>query len=282
VAGVAAQPPAETVSGGVLGGGSGGTTGFQETELRGHPYRHFTVAISVGAMALAWARQDGAPHGAAVVADHEINALGRIGDAWTVPQPATLAAALIMRPSIPVGVADAVWLAGGLAGARGAASLTGRSIGVWWPDTMVDRATDAVVGKVSAEVQLGPAQVRSAVVTLRFDLGALGIDADRREDLLGEVVTAFDQTSAWLAEGAEGCAQAAAAYTECCPLVGRRVKVVLLPKGVTRGVVRRVDDAARLELVSSTGMVERIAIDSLRRLEVAGAGPSEPFPDPPA
>ena len=44
-----------------------------------------------------------------------------------------------------------------------------------------------------------------------------------------------------------------------------------MSKGETRGVVGGVDRAARLELKSPTGMVERVTIDMLRDLEVVGA-----------
>jgi biotin-(acetyl-CoA carboxylase) ligase len=239
--------------------------GYKEGERRGHPERHFRVAVSVGAMALAWARQEEAPQGATVVADHEVSALGRLGDPWTVPPPATLAAAVVIRPALPASLADAVWLVAGLAAAEGAGTAAGRALGVWWPDLVIDPVTEAVVGKVHAEVQLGPAQVRSAVVTVRIDLTDLG----QRDAVLDEVLGAFDRAAGWLGDGAEGCAEAASTYSEHCPLLGRRLKAVLLPKGETRGIARRVDKAARLELVSATGMVEHIAVDSLRRLEVA-------------
>ena len=280
MAGAAPEPAPQAVSGPPLGaaGADGGRRGYEEGESRGHPHRHFRVAVSVGAMALAWARQEGAPQGATVVADHEVNALGRIGDAWTAPSGSTLAAAVVMRPVLPAELADAVWLVAGLAGAEGASAVAGRPVGVWWPDLVVDPVTEAVIGKVLAEVQLGPAQVRSAVITIRLDLAALAIDPARRDAVLDEVLGAFDRTAGWLGEGADGCGEAAATYSQRCPLLGRRLKAVLLPKGETRGVARRVDRAARLELVSATGMVEHIAIDSLRRLEVAGE-PSRGLPD---
>jgi hypothetical protein len=42
----------------------------------------------------------------------------------------------------------------------------------------------------------------------------------------------------------------------------------LLPKGETRGTARRVDRAARLELESASGMVEKITVDQVRDLKV--------------
>ncbi|MEO5839034.1 MAG: hypothetical protein ABIQ73_10880, partial [Acidimicrobiales bacterium] len=56
--------------------------------------------------------------------------------------------------------------------------------------------------------------------------------------------------------------------SERCALLHRKVRLDLLPKGETRGRVSGVDRSARLQIESSTGMVERIGIHSLRKLEV--------------
>lgn len=244
--------------------------GFVVSDRRGHPERRFKVAVSVGTMALAWARQEGAPEGATVVAEHEVSPLGRHGDLWSASPEATLAAAVVARPSLPPSLADACWLVAGLAAAEGAGAAAGVSVGVWWPDSVLLLPDGGVAGKVRAEVQLGPAQVRSAVLTVRLDMAALGLDLSGRDDLLEALLAAFDRRAAWLSQGPDGCAEAAAVYSKACPLLGRRVKVALLPKGETRGVVRRIDEAGRLELSSATGMVEHVAVDALRRLEALG------------
>jgi biotin-(acetyl-CoA carboxylase) ligase len=121
------------------------------------------------------------------------------------------------------------------------------------------------VSAVRAEIQLGPGKVKSAVLTMRFDLPRLGLSADDRETVLEAVVGAVDRASARLDEGPEALA---AAYTERCPIVGQRVKLKLRPKGETRGRARSVDRLARLELESATGMVERIGVDQMADLQV--------------
>lgn len=237
-----------------------------ETEERfGHPFRHFKAAVSVEAMALAWARQEDAPQGATVLADREISPIGRRSRLWTVAPESTLACAVVLRPELAVDDADAVWLVVAAAAAEGAEEAGGRTIGITWPDEIVDTATEQMVGTVKAEAQLGPGQVRSAVITMRFDLDALGLDATRRDDLLEAVLRGVDSASAGLGDGVEAVA---AAYERRCTQIGRRVKIRLMPKGETRGVAERVDRKARLELESATGMVERISIDMLRELKV--------------
>ncbi len=53
--------------------------------------RRYQAAVSVGAMALGWANLEKAPSGAAVVVDHEVSPLGRLGQPWLVPATSTLA-----------------------------------------------------------------------------------------------------------------------------------------------------------------------------------------------
>lgn len=242
--------------------------GFETSELHGRPIRRFRVAVSVGAMALAWARQDNAAAGSAVVTDREVYPLGRLGDPWSGPPETTLACAVVLRPKLPPHLADAVWLVGGLALTEGVEAASGRRLGTWWPDRVVDANDGQTVGVVKAEVQLGPGSVRSAVLTMRVDLERLGMGIDERDNLIDASATALDRAARWLDQGTDGCNEAVAAYQRRCGLLGSRVKISLLPKGETRGVARGVDGTAQLEVVSATGMVERVTIDMLRRLEV--------------
>jgi biotin-(acetyl-CoA carboxylase) ligase len=108
--------------------------------------------------------------------------------------------------------------------------------------------------------------VKSAVVTIRFDLLRLDLDpATDRDRLLEALVGAIDRISVLLEEGAESLARG---YSERCLMVGKRAKVKLRPKGETRGVLLRVDRAARLEVESMSGMVERVGVNQLMELEV--------------
>jgi biotin-(acetyl-CoA carboxylase) ligase len=231
----------------------------------GRPFRHFPVAVSAGAMALAWARQEAAPHGATVLTDYEINALGRLGREWEAGAAATLAFAVVLRPTLEVDDADIPWLLGGLAAAAGIEGLTGVPMATWWPDLVVHRVGDKPVVAVLAEAQLAPGRVRAAVVTLRINTAAVGVGTESREALLTSVLGSLDEACDGLADDPAGVVSA---YENRCVLVGRRVKVRLRPHGETRGEVSGIDVHGRLQLRSATGMVERISIDMLRELEV--------------
>lgn len=243
---------------------TGGLGPGAETERFGHAIRHYRMGVSGAALALAWARQENAPGGATVVVDREVSPLGRHGKMWLVAPESTLSIAVILRPPLSVEEADATWLLAGVAAAEGAEVASGRKIATWWPDLLVDAETQAQVGALKVEIQLGPGKVRSAVASIRLDLDTLGLGPDGGDALLEAVLSAFDTAGATLGEGASGVA---AAYDGRCGLVGKRVKLRLMPKGETRGVVRGVDRQARLELESATGMVKKVAIDALRELE---------------
>ncbi|MGH9164368.1 MAG: hypothetical protein ACRDZW_02500 [Acidimicrobiales bacterium] len=239
----------------------------EESERNGHAVRSYKMAISVGALALAWTRQEQAPAGATVVADREVSPLGRLAKVWTTPAEKTLAMAVVIRPPLAIEEADAIWLLASLAAAEGAEVASGRPTHTRWPDHIVQGEDDELVAVAKAEIQLGPGKVRSAVLTLRFDLPRLGLaggQADRLA-LLDAVLASLD---VHLATTAEGATAIAAAYQSRCSLLGQRIKVRLLPKGETRGVPRGVDRMGRLEMESPSGMVERLTIDTLREYQV--------------
>jgi BirA family biotin operon repressor/biotin-[acetyl-CoA-carboxylase] ligase len=243
-----------------------GVGGPPVTEDRdGRPVRHFSVAVSAGSMAWAWARQESAPHGATVVADHEITALGRLAQPWKRPPEDTLTFAVVLRPNLDAEDADVPWLLGGLGAAEGIDALADVSPATWWPDGLVAGGDNRPVASLLSESQLAPGRVRGAVITFRIDMESLGLDPSRRDDLLTAILGGLDRASAQLDEDP---AALAAAYESRCALVGRRVKVRLRPHGETRGEVAGVDARGRLQLGSGTGMVERITVDMLRDVEL--------------
>jgi BirA family biotin operon repressor/biotin-[acetyl-CoA-carboxylase] ligase len=237
----------------------------ETVERFGRPMRLFPVAVSSEAMALSWANQEDAPQGATVVVDHEIRASGLHGRLWSVPSADSLACSVVLRPVLKMEEADTAWLVAAWAAAEGAQAVSGRELATWWPDAVVDAATREQVSAVRAEIQLGPGRVKSVVITMRFDLPGLGLDASRKDDLLEAVVHAVDAANEELAGGALG---AAAAYEKRCALLGNRLMIRLLPKGETRGTAKRIDRSARLELESPSGLVEKITVDQVRDMKI--------------
>lgn len=227
------------------------------------PVRRYPAAVSAGAMALAWANQEHAPSGAAVVVQYEVSPLGRLGQAWTVPPDSSLAFAVVLRPQLSKDEADIPWLLTTLAVADGIEAAGGRKAIAAWPDLVVDAETGHTRSAVRAEVQLGPGQVRAVSATVRVDLADdLG---DRRDDLLEAICEQLDRRTAELAEGVAG---PLAAYEKRCSTLGRNLKIRLIPRGELRGHASAIDPLGRLELRSSTGMVERVSVNQVREVEL--------------
>jgi biotin-(acetyl-CoA carboxylase) ligase len=223
--------------------------------------RHYQAAVSAEALALAWARQEEAPSGAVVVVDHEVSPRGHAGRLWSAPAADTLSMAVVVRPEFTVEDADAAWLVAGLLASKSISATSTCPVATWWPDRVVDGDDGAELAMTKAEVQLGPGRMRFAVVTFRFDLARLGV---AREALIEAVDDAREEDSSVI-DDAELVSRK---YSERCALLHQKVRLTLLPKGETRGRVSGVDRSARLHIESSTGMVERISIHSLRNLEV--------------
>ena len=237
----------------------------ETTERFGRPYRHYQAAVSATAMALAWAHQEAAPDGSTVVVDHEVNALGRLGEPWAAPSIGTLAVAVVLRPALSAEDADVSWLIGSLALLGGIGASSDRPAQAWWPDLVVDSADGRRVGMVKADVDLAGGRVSSAVLTLRMELTGLDPDGTRRDAVLGAIHQAAAEACAGIAE-APG--EAVAAYEARSCLIGRRIKLRLRPKGETRGVVAGFDRRGWMQIKSPTGMVESITVDMLRDLVV--------------
>jgi biotin-(acetyl-CoA carboxylase) ligase len=221
-------------------------------------FRHFPVGISVEQLAVSWARTEAGPTGSAVMIDHEIGGRQRLGIPWKVPSTQALACAVIVHPTILADTEDLLWVVG-LAAASVAPVRAG------WPDLLFGR-DGAQVGAVGLDVQVDRGAIASAVVSLRLDLGALGISCEERrsiaESFVVEVVRCTDLAK-------DMCADLLEEYAEVSALIGNRVKATLLPKGDTRGKAAAVDPFGRFVLESPTGMLERLSAMNVLRVDVA-------------
>jgi len=224
--------------------------------------RHFTVAVNAEALALAWARQDAAPIGATVVVDHEISPRGRLGRLWQRPSDRTVAMAMVWRPQLAADAADLIWSAASLGLLRAMATYVDPEPLLLWPDEVVDDM-GRVLGAVRAEIQLAPGRVASAIVTARVDLDTVG--RPERGSVLAAVDDALVTVAAQLDTDAEMVRDAC---TACSALAGCAVIAHLLPRGEVRGAAQGIDASGALQLVSSTGLRQRVPIVSFDRLTV--------------
>ncbi|MDE0805752.1 MAG: hypothetical protein OSA99_20810 [Acidimicrobiales bacterium] len=226
--------------------------------------RDHAVGISAEALALAWARRERAPDGGVLVIGQEISPRGFNGRLWTVEPERTVAMSIILRPELPADRGDVLWLVGGLGVVEACDSVGGSSTRTRWPDSVVDES-DAEVAMVKVHVELGPAGVRYAIVTVRIDLPSAGLPMRARADT---AIAVHDHVTGLAAMAESTAEEVHRRYGERSGMIGTRVRASLLPTGETRGIVQGFDSSGALVLGASADVHDRVAIDALRRLEV--------------
>lgn len=230
--------------------------------------RTYDVAMSVEALASAWARTDGAPAGAVVVADREVSGRLRGGVPWTLGGADALSMAIVVRPNIAPMQEALLWTAAALAAADALTTATGTEQGVVWPDRIAASTTAESSCFVNVLVQLRPGAIDHATISIRADLVKLGIAPTEpaRTALVDALSNAVKTAVELLENDSVGLLSN---FSDRCLVMDQRVQAKLLPRGEARGRVTAVDHDGFLVLESSTGMLERIAPASLRSLELA-------------
>ena len=225
-----------------------------ERPLQSHP-----VLLSTAYSAAEWARA-GAPHGAVVVADHQISPRGRAGRPWRVTPGRGLGFALVLRPQLSAereGFLYTVVL-------RALADVCGEGATIEWPDEV--RRDDTMLAGAGIEIRLGPQRVMWAVVNLLLP------DAEPpRTELLGAIVEAIE------ARAAAPPDEVVADYARICATFGRRVRVGLLG-GARRfegTAVETIDDGA---LVLDVGDERRLPVRPQDVGTIQETGPADGGP----
>jgi BirA family biotin operon repressor/biotin-[acetyl-CoA-carboxylase] ligase len=237
--------------------------------------RTYPVAVSVEAMASAWARQEQAPEGATVVAAQELAARGRRGTVWKTIPDRSLSLAVVLRPALPPAGEQLLWLLASLAAAEGLDKLGVAEVRLKWPDDIF--VGDGKIGVIRVQAHLGPGQIDSAVLTFRLNLsvtpddvpdaspasvaGATGGTVEPSE-VIDAVLTALE------GRYHGGVEPLLAAYRARCLTIGTRVRAELLPRGEVEGIAKAVDDQGSLEVEVHGGGIHPVTVETLRRLRV--------------
>ncbi|MFN2388973.1 MAG: biotin--[acetyl-CoA-carboxylase] ligase [Actinomycetota bacterium] len=246
------------------------------TAVLGRPLRHYPIAVTTEALALAWARREDAPEGATVVADQEISPRQRKGPPWVGFSTRGLYLSVVLRPGLPPEGEGLLWLLASLGAAEGLEAVVGAPVSLKWPDDVL--AGGGKIAGVKVDAQLGPGQIQTAIVTFRInvnverpdlpaDLGgratSVAIETGApvtREAVLDAVLGAFerryDDDVPALLDG----------YRARCESLGRSVRALLLPRGEVTGTAVDVDAFGAL-LVDGGGAPTAVAVDVLKKLE---------------
>lgn len=217
--------------------------------------RRLGVGVSLEQVVSAWIRAEQAPGGSLVVIDHEVAGRLRGGAPWRPPGGAAhLAAAVVVRPpDLRVDAFDLLWVVA----LSSAADVLG--LRTAWPDRLVDAGEGMdPVGGVGVSMLSG----RAGYVTLRARL------AGPEPELASRFAAAVTGGVALLAEPTDR-AELERRHAARSAVIGRRVIARLAPRGEARGEAVGVDERGALLLRSPTGMVERVAVDTVRRVDPA-------------
>ena len=138
------------------------------------PFRWYAKIGSTNAEALDWLR-DGAPTGALVLADEQLQGRGRHGRDWHTPAGAALAVSLILRPAMEE--LPQMTMLGALAIAELTSAAGARDVTLKWPNDV--QAEGRKLAGVLTEAVWQGGQLRGAV---------LGMGLNVRVDFRGSVL----------------------------------------------------------------------------------------------
>jgi BirA family biotin operon repressor/biotin-[acetyl-CoA-carboxylase] ligase len=248
---------------------------LQEPQTRwlGHTIHHLETTDSTNRVAGELARE-GAPHGTAVVAEHQSAGRGRLGRSFFSPAHQNLYVSLVLRPELSISEAPPLILGAALAVGRCVAERLGgpERVSIKWPnDVLVDeRKISGILMEMSAEATrvghlvLGigvnlnvppesfPEEFRTRATSLAATLG-------EKTDRVDFTRRLFFTLEAVLDEHAAGGFEALRADFEgFYRMRGREIEVADLDGGVRVGRAGGICADGTLELHRPDGSLERI------------------------
>ncbi len=121
-----------------------------EAALPSRAIRSYEAVVSTASAAHGWANE-GAPHGAVVVADHQLSPRGHAGRPWRAPPGQGLGFSVVLRPALPREREG--WLYNLLLVAL--ADVCGEGAAIEWPDQVLRDGTVAAAVAVNTRIEGG-------------------------------------------------------------------------------------------------------------------------------
>lgn len=125
---------------------------FNQSEEIGQTIRYVDVTPSTQTLAHGWA-EEGAGHGALVVADEQTGGKGRLGRSWHSPPGSGIWMSLILKPTMPLMHTPHLTLLISVAVTRVLRQATGAAVEIKWPNDLLigGRKVCGVLTEVRAE-----------------------------------------------------------------------------------------------------------------------------------
>ena len=216
---------------------------------------------STNADLVAEVRAGTAREGAVRVAGAQTAGRGRLGRTWESPPGGSLSWSVVLKP--PVSQIGFAPILVGMAVARAVIAETDLAAQLKWPNDvqilgrklaglLSERIGDAVVVGCGMNISVASADLAAPGAT---SLGDHGVTRSREQIL----VACLDQLGALLARWREGSYSAAGSglldeYRELCCTIGQTVEVQLPGGRSVTGLARDVDEYARLEIATRSGV----------------------------
>ena len=246
----------------------------------GAQLRFFDAIGSTNAEALDWA-EEGAPHGAVVVADHQTAGRGRWGREWVSRPGGALLFSVILRPELDLEAVGILSTAAGVGVAEGIEDAVGVSTSLKWPnDVMIDGKKvggiliesrpsrdrmEAVVVGVGINVRVDPADLPPEAAARATDLSTRASTAVERAHLLGRVLAAMERRCADLIGDRDDLIAAA---TDRSEIIGHEVTVRFADGSTIEGRAAALARDGGLELQTREG-VQVLHVAEVERLRPA-------------
>ncbi len=232
------------------------------------PYQFYPIIPSTMDAARDWL-QNGAPHGALVLADEQTAGRGRLNRPWQTPPNSALALSVVLR--VPPATLPQVSMLGALAVAEALDKLGVKEVGIKWPNDVL--IAGLKVSGVLVEVDWDGIALRGVIMGIGVNIAldftgtelegqatsiatALDSPVDRL-DVLTEIVYGIDTRWALL-----GSATLLKAWKARLVTLGKRVKVHA-PYSFT-GVAEDVDGDGALWVRDEEGFRRRVLAGDVR------------------
>lgn len=241
--------------------------GRLEAALSPRPFRYLTEVGSTNDVALEWLRQ-GAPTGAVVLTDAQVEGRGRLGRRWHAPAGTALIVSVILRP--PVQALGRLTMLGAVCIAETVESLGALDVDIKWPNDVRlggrkicgilpeaawtgDRLDGVALGMgLNVRVPFEGTDLAGSATSLETALGRPIDRVDLLTHLLGRV-------DAWSAE--VGSDALFVAWKRRLGTVGQHVTVSA--SGV-QGMAEGVDAQGALLVRTESGALERVIAGDIR------------------
>jgi BirA family biotin operon repressor/biotin-[acetyl-CoA-carboxylase] ligase len=240
-----------------------------QQRLDPRPFRFYPRIDSTNDTALTWLR-DGAPDGAAVIADEQLKGRGRMGRTWHTPPGVAIAMSVILKPTHAA--LPQVTMLGALAIAETLDEMGAQQVGIKWANDVLlnERKVSGVLSEAAWDEQthlIGA--VLGIGLNVRVDFTgtelaqkaisiepALGIPLDRA-DLIARLLGRVDY---W--RGQLGTHMLFRAWRARLVTPGRHVSIAQTD-GTLEGIAQDVDENGALLVRGDDGVLHRVVAGDL-------------------